>query len=56
MNLVLGSGKENTTVQLRYLSMHLTGDALEWYSRHVEHYARATRQWTLESALVGLQE
>ena len=36
--------------------MRLTGDALEWYSRNVEHYARATRHWTLESALVGLQE
>ena len=56
MNLVLGSGKENTTVQLRYLGMRLTGDALEWYSRNVEHYARSTRHWTLESALVGLQE
>ena len=56
MNLVLGSGKENTAVQLRYLGMHLTGDALEWYSCNVEHYARATCHWTLESALVGLQE
>ena len=36
--------------------MRLTGDALEWYSHNVEHYARATHHWTLESALVGLQE
>ena len=56
MNLVLGSGKANTAVQLRYLGMCLTGNALEWYSCKVEHYARATRHWTLESALVGLQE
>ena len=56
MNLVLGSGKANTAVQLRYLGMHLTGDALEWYSHNVEHYARATCCWTLESALAGLQE
>ena len=56
LNLVLGSGKENTAVQLRYLGMRLTGDALEWYSHNVEHYARATCHWTLESALVRLQE
>ena len=56
MNLVLGSGKENTAVQLRYLGMHLTGDALEGYTRNVEHYARATCHWTLESALVGSQQ
>ena len=56
MNLVLDSGKANTTVQLSYLGMHLTGNALEWYSHNVEHYARATRRWILESALVGLQK
>ena len=56
MNLVLGSGKENTAVQLRYLGMRLTGNALEWYSHNVGHYARAIHHWTLESALVGLQE
>ena len=52
----ISSGKENTAVQLRYLGMRLTGDALEWYSRNVEHYARSTHHWTLESTLVGLQE
>ena len=56
MNLVLGSGEANTTVQLSYLGTRLTGNALEWYSRNVEHYARSTCRWTLESALVGLQE
>ena len=49
MNLLLGSGKANTAVQLRYLGTHLTDDALEWYSHNVEHYTRATHHWTLEA-------
>ena len=45
-------------MQLRYLGMYLTdltGDALEWYCHEVEHYARSTHKWTLESTLVRLQ-
>ena len=56
MNLMLGSGRTNTLVQLRYLGTCLKGNALEWYSREVEHYTRSTRGWTLESALIGLQD
>ena len=56
MNLNLGSGETNTLVQLRYLGTCLRGDALDWYYHEVEHYARPTRRWTLESTLVGLQD
>ena len=35
--------------------MCLTGGTLEWYCHKVEHYARSTHEWTLESALVRLQ-
>src|SRR6266481_7496411 len=28
----------------------------QWYSRNGEHYARATRVWMLQSALIGLQK
>src|SRR6266481_3790022 len=28
----------------------------QWYSRNGEHYARATRDWMLQSALIGLQK
>ena len=56
MNLLLGSGDANTAEQLRYLGTRLIGDASEWYSHNVEHYTRGTHCWTLESALVGLQE
>ena len=56
MNLMLGSGRMNTLVQLRYLGTCLKGNALEWYSREVEHYTRSTHGWTLESTLIGLQD
>src|SRR6266481_6106408 len=56
LNLLLGSSTNSTLVQLKYLGTCLTGDTSEWYSRNVEHYARATREWTLQSALIGLQK
>src|SRR6266481_8030254 len=28
----------------------------QWYSRNVEHYVRATCDWMLQSALIGLQK
>src|SRR6266481_6795101 len=56
LNLLLGSSANSTLVQLKYLGTRLTGDTSEWYSRNVEHYARATRKWTLQSTLIGLQK
>src|SRR6266481_3095906 len=56
LNLLLGSSTNSTLVQIKYLGTCLTGDTSEWYSRNVEHYARATREWTLQSALIGLQK
>src|SRR6266481_1147151 len=56
MNLLLGSEVGSTLAQLRYLGTCLRGNALEWYSRNMEHFARVKCDWTLESALVGLQE
>ena len=31
------------------------GNTQEWYTRKVEHPARAKRDWTLESAIIALQ-
>src|SRR6266481_2173350 len=56
MNLLLGSETSSTLAQLRYLSTCLRGDALEWYSCNVEHFSCMKHDWTLKSALVGLQE
>ena len=56
LNLLLGSGANSTLVQLKYLGTCLAGDASEWYSHNVEHYARSTHEWTLQSALNGLQK
>src|SRR6266481_1682063 len=56
MNLLLGSETGSTLAQLMYLGTCLQGNALEWYSRNVEHFSRMKRDWTLESALVRLQE
>src|SRR6266481_8877459 len=56
MNLLLGSEIGSTLAQLRYLSTCLQGNALEWYSHNVEHFSHLKHDWTLESALVRLQE
>ena len=40
-SLALGSDKESTAVQLRYLGSRLSGNAQEWYARKVEHPARS---------------
>ena len=42
-------------MQLRYLGSRLLGNAQEWYTRKVKHPARAKWDWTLESAIIGLQ-
>ena len=42
-------------MQLWYLGSRLLGNAQEWYTRKVEHPARAKKDWTLESAIIALQ-
>ena len=54
-SLLLGPDKDSTAMQLRYLGSRLLGNAQEWYTRKVEHPARAKRDWTLESAIIALQ-
>ena len=54
-SLLLGPDKVSTARQLRYLGSQLTGNTQEWYTRKVEHPARAKRDWTLESAIIALQ-
>ena len=54
-SLLLGPDKDSTAMQLRYLGLRLSGNAQEWYTRKVEHPARAKRDWTLESAIRALQ-
>src|SRR6266481_9598789 len=56
LNLMLGSSTNSTLVQLKYLGTRLAGDASEWYSCNMEHYARSTCKWTLQSTLIGLQK
>ena len=55
MSLLLGPDKDSTAMQLQYLGSWLLGNAQEWYTRKVEHPARAKRDWTLESAIIALQ-
>ena len=55
VSLLLGPDKDSTAMQLRYLGSRLSGNAQEWYTRKVEHPARAKRDWTLESAIIALQ-
>ena len=55
VSLLLGKDKDSTTMQLRYLGPRLSGNAQEWYTRKVEHPARAKKDWTLESAIITLQ-
>ena len=38
LNLLLGSDANSTSIQVRYLGMCLSRDALEWYFHNVEHY------------------
>ena len=54
-SLLLGPDKNSTTMQLWYLGSRLSGNAQEWYTRKVEHPARAKKDWTLESAIITLQ-
>ena len=54
-SLLLGPEKDSTTMQLWYLGLQLSGNAQEWYTRKVEHPARAKKDWTLESAITTLQ-
>src|SRR6266481_6098141 len=43
-------------LQVKYLGTCLSGDTQEWYFCNVKHHGRAIQEWTLESALKGLQE
>ena len=54
-SLLLGQDKDSTAMQLWYLGSRLSGNAQEWYTRKVEHPARAKKDWTLESAIITLQ-
>ena len=47
---------QTNMLQVKSLGTCLSGDAQEWYVRNVEHHSRAIQEWTLESALKGLQE
>ena len=55
MSLMLGLDKDSTAIQLWYLGSQLLGNAQEWYTRKVEHPARSKKDWTLESAIITLQ-
>ena len=55
VSLLLGPDKDSTAMQLRYLGSQLLGNAQEWYTRKVEHPARAKKDWTLESTIIALQ-
>ena len=55
VNLLLGPDAESMSAQLTYLGTRLTGDALEWFSQNMEDHQRPIHNWTIESALVGLQ-
>ena len=52
---MLGPDKESTTIQLQYLGSRLLGNAQEWYTHKVECPARSKKDWTLESAIIALQ-
>ena len=40
LNLLLGSDRASTLMQVRYLGNCLKGDAQEWYVRNVGHHDR----------------
>ena len=52
---MLGSDKDSTTLQLQYLGSRLSGNTQEWHTRKVKHPARSKKDWTLESAIITLQ-
>ena len=56
LNLLLGSDCASTLMQVRYLGNCLKGDAQEWYVRNIEHHDRVVCEWTLESALIEMQQ
>src|SRR6266481_9587801 len=47
---------QTNMLQVKSLGTCLSGDTQEWYVCNVEHHSRAIQEWTLESALKGLQE
>ena len=55
MSLALGSDRESTIVQLWYLGLQLASNAQEWYTQKVKHPAMSKKDWTLESAIIALQ-
>src|SRR6266481_143341 len=54
MNISMVS--QTNMLQVKSLGACLSSDAQEWYVRNVKHHGWAIREWTLESALKGLQE
>src|SRR6266481_7019353 len=47
---------QTNMLQVKSLGTCLSSDTQEWYVCNVEHHGQAIREWTLESALKGLQE
>jgi hypothetical protein len=54
MNNMLG--EKAAELQLGYLGVCLNDEALEWFSRNVERPNHIICDWTLESAVAGLQQ
>ena len=56
LNLLRGSDRASTLMQVRYLGNCLKGDAQEWYVWNIKHHNRVVCKWTLESALIEMQK
>jgi len=54
MNSLLGP--TSTSMQVKYLGIHLTGEAQEWFYRNVEWFDWQVPDWTLETVIQGLQK
>ena len=49
-------GAKYTETQVQFLGMQLKGNASEWFMRNVECPDRLIKDWSLESAIEGLQK